>query len=284
MNKNLYFFLKIRLSNGQLDNISNARRERVYSDCSNDQLDFNRTNPTYLSRYRNTCWFRCRTLSSSSSFDEYNSSNFNDKLSTSSAYARLKRFTERLLELERKARQPFFNNPCPQRISSKTAQTIEQTDRSFKKNDDHLFKSKIKLSRSQSYPQLIKNSTPHFPLRKIKTMSAINILPIESPSRPSTLLPFPIINQEKSNPIPPKEKQISFEVKTKSYNRQVQVKTKQEDTICTTKKPTSPTIITRIETRPPVSPNRVSIVHQQRRSSSRYFFFFSHFNENDFLF
>ncbi len=269
--KKSFFHLKIHLSNGQLNNISNVRRERVYSDCSNDQLVYN---PNYLSRYRNTCWFRCRT----SSFDEYNSSNINTNLSTSSAYARLKRFTERLLELERKARQTVFDNSCSQKISSKTAQIINKIDRSFKKNDDHSLKSKPKLPRTRSYPQLIKNSSPPFPLRKIKTMSAINIFPIESPSRPSTLPSFPIVNQEKSNPII-KEKQISFEVKTNSYNRRIQVKTKQEDTICTTKKPISPTIITRIETRPS---NRVNVLHQQRRSSSKLFLIFLS-NKNDFF-
>ncbi len=181
----------------------------------------------------------------------------------------MKRFTERLLELERKASETVFDNKCNQKISSKTDQKIEKFDRSFTKNDDHLLNTKTKLHRNHSYPQLIKISSNH--LRKIKTMSAIKCFPIETRSRPSSLLPIPITtNQEKSNPII-KEKQISFEVKTNSYNRKVQVKTKQEDTICTTKKSTSPTIVTRIittETPPPISPHRLSIVRQQRRSSS----------------
>ncbi len=184
----------------------------------------------------------------------------------------MKRFTERLLELERKARETVFDNKCNQKISSKTDQKkFEQFDRSFKKNDDHLLNIKTKLHRNHSYPQLIKISSNH--LRKIKTMSAIKCFPIETRSRPSSLLPIPITNQEKTNPII-KEKQISFEVKTNSYNRKVQVKTKQEDTICTTKKSTSPTIVTRIITTetppppPPISPHRLSIIRHQRRSSS----------------
>ncbi len=188
----------------------------------------------------------------------------------------MKRFTERLLELERKASEPIFDNKCNQKISSKTDLTIEKTDRSLKKNDDHLFNTKSKLHSIQSYPQLIKNSTNYFPLRKIKSMSAIKFFPIESQSRPTSLAPFVKTNQEKSNPII-KEKQISFEVKTNSYNRKVQVKTKQEDTICTTKKPISPTIVTRIittETPPPMSPHRVSVVRQKRRSSSIFYLFF----------
>ncbi|CAF1410479.1 unnamed protein product, partial [Rotaria sordida] len=117
----------IHLSNGQLDNLSYDRRERVYSDSSTDNINFNRTNPLYLSRYRNSCWFRCRTSSSSS--NEYNSSNLNDKISSLNSitlYARLKRFTERLLELERKVHQTVFENKCDQNISSKTDNSIEK--------------------------------------------------------------------------------------------------------------------------------------------------------------
>ena len=107
-------------------------------------------------------------------------------------------------------------------------------------------------------------------------MSAIKLLPVESQPRPSSLLPFPITNtnilQEKSNPIV-KEKQVSYEYKTNSYVRKVEVKTKQEDTICTTKKSTSPCIVTRItRTETPRSPHRIS-VQQQRQSSSIHIFF-----------
>jgi hypothetical protein len=97
----------------------------------------------------------------------------------------------------------------------------------------------------------------------------MKFLPIESSTRPSSILPFSITNPEKSNSIV-NEKQYSFEVQTNSYNRKVQVKTKQEDTICTTKKSTSPTVVTRIITsETPISPHRVSVVHQQRRSSCK---------------
>ncbi|CAF1460082.1 unnamed protein product, partial [Rotaria sordida] len=223
---------QIHLSNGQLDNLSYDRRERVYSDSSTDNINFNRTNPLYLSRYRNSCWFRCRTSSSSS--NEYNSSNLNDKISSLNSitlYARLKRFTERLLELE------------------------------------------LKVRRIQSYPQLRKKPLNHIPLRKIKTLSAIKFLTMESQSHSSSHLPFPITNknilQERSTPVV-KEKQISFEVNTNSYNRKVQVKTKQEETKCTTKKltsPISPPIVTRIiKTETPISLSCVS-VNQRRRSS-----------------
>jgi len=182
----------------------------------------------------------------------------------------LKRFTERLLELERKARESVCIYKCNQKLSTKTDQNIEKPNRSVKKNVDHLFKTKNKLDRTQSYPQLRKISSNSFSLRKIKTMSAINIFPIESQKRPSTLLPFSITNQEKLNPIT-KEKQISFEVKTNNYTKKVQVKTKQEDTICTTKTSISPTIVTRIittDTSPPISPHHVSVVRRERRSSS----------------
>jgi hypothetical protein len=104
----------------------------VYSASSTDHINLNRTNPLYLSRYRNSCWFRCRTLSPSSSFDEYNSSDLNGKISSlnsTTAYARLKRFTERLLELERKARETIIDNKCNQKISLKTNNTIGQADR-----------------------------------------------------------------------------------------------------------------------------------------------------------
>jgi hypothetical protein len=135
---NICIYLKIRLSNGQLDNLSTDRRERIYSDCSiDDHLDKRRTNPLYLSRYRNSCWFRCRTTSSSSSpFDEYNSS-----LNSTTAYARLKRFTERLLQLERKARETVIDNKCHHNISSLSSKTdylIEKTNQSSIKTDDRL--------------------------------------------------------------------------------------------------------------------------------------------------
>ncbi|CAF2791087.1 unnamed protein product [Rotaria sp. Silwood2] len=283
----------ICLSNGQLDNLSYDRRERVYSDSSTDNINFNRTNPLYLSRYRNSCWFRCRTSSSSSSssFNEYNS------LNSTTAYARLKRFTERLIELERKSRQTIFQNKSNEKILTKTDNSIEKIDRSLKQNDDQLssnvnqqyfekksyrlriekplnINSKIKIHRIKSYPQLRKKSLNYFPLRKIKTMSAIKLLTMESQSHSSSLLPFQITNKnivhERSMPAV-KEKQISFEVKTNSYNRKVEVKTKQEEKICTTKQrtcPLSPPIVTRIiKTETPISPSCIT-VNQQRRSST----------------
>lgn len=91
-------------------------------------------------------------------------------------------------------------------------------------------------------------------------MSTINLIPMDS-----SLHPYSNNSEEKN----PKEKQISLEVKTNSYNRKIQVKTKQEDTICSTK---TPSIITRVittETPPPLSPHRVSVIRGQRRSSSR---------------
>ncbi|CAF4025400.1 unnamed protein product [Rotaria sordida] len=96
---------------------------------------------------------------------------------------------------------------------------------------------------------------------------------MESQSHSSSHLPFSITNknilQERSTPVV-KEKQISFEVNTNSYNRKVQVKTKQEETKCTTKKlpsPISPPIVTRIiKTETPISLSCVS-VNQRRRSS-----------------
>ncbi|CAF1236085.1 unnamed protein product [Rotaria sordida] len=289
----------IRLSNGQLDNLSYDRRERIYSDSSTDDINFNRTNPLYLSRYRNSCWFRYRTSSSSSSFNEYNSSNLNDKISSlnsTTVYDRLKRFTERLLELERKARQTVFENKCDKKISSKTDNSIEKINRSSKKNDDQLtsninqqcfekksfhlriqktlnINSKVKIRRIKSYPQLKKKSSNYFPLRKIKTMSAIKLLTMESQPHSSSILPFPItktnILQERSTPVVT-EKRISFEVNRDGYNRKVELKTKQEETICTTKKatsPMSPSIVTRIiKTEPPISPSCVTV--NQRRPSS----------------
>lgn len=134
----MYIF-KIHLSNGQLDNLAYDQRERVYSESSTDHINFNRTNPFYLSRYRNSCWFRCRTSSSSS--NEYNSTSFNDKISSlnsSTAYARLKRFTERLLELERKARQTDFENKFDPKVLSTTDKSISKVDRSFNKNDNQI--------------------------------------------------------------------------------------------------------------------------------------------------
>jgi hypothetical protein len=102
-------------------------------------------------------------------------------------------------------------------------------------------------------------------------MSAMELLPMESQPRPSSLSSFPITNanilQEKSNPNV-NEKKISYEVTKNSYNRKVEVKTKQEETICTTKKPSSPCIVTRItRTETPRSPHRIT-VQKQRRSSS----------------
>ncbi|CAF3871802.1 unnamed protein product [Adineta steineri] len=269
----------IRLSNGQLDNLQYDRRERVYSASSTDHINLNRTNPLYLSRYRNSWWFRSRTVSpSSSSFDEYNSS----LNSTTTAYARLKRFTQRLLELERKALENNFDNKCNKQISTKTDHTIEKTnDRSFKKNDDHLSSnvrqqqqikkksihlpnSKIKLRRIHSYPQLIKKQTSTYvPLRRIRTMSNIKFIPTEPHS-----IPNQNILQEKSNPII-KEKQISFEVKTNSYNRKIEVKTTQEDKICTKTKSTStsPSIVTRI-IKTETTPNHINVQPTQRQTSS----------------
>ncbi|CAF1410486.1 unnamed protein product [Rotaria sordida] len=99
---------------------------------------------------------------------------------------------------------------------------------------------------------------------------------MESQSHSSSHLPFSITNknilQERSTPVV-KEKQISFEVNTNSYNRKVQVKTKQEETKCTTKKlpsPISPPIVTRIiKTETPISLSCVS-VNQRRRSSKTF--------------
>lgn len=87
-------------------------------------------------------------------------------------------------------------------------------------------------------------------------MSQMNLIPIESSSSRT---------DDKSSSSTNRDKQISFEVKTNSYNRKVQVKTKQEDTICTTK---IPSIVTRIITTE-TPPHRVSVIRGQRRSSSK---------------
>jgi len=230
----LFLLFKIRFSND--------RRERVYSASTSDDLNLQRTNPNYLSRYRNSSWFRCRTSSASSiSADEYHSS-------SSSAYARLKRFTQRLLDLERRScREYSFSIKCNPKISPKTAQPT------------------VKPVRRRSYPQTAASRTSSLcPIRRMKSVSTMNVFPIENQTRPSTLRPaFPLPNQDK---------QISIEVKKNTFNRKTQVKTKQEDSICTTKKPLSPTIVTRVissSTQPPISPHRISVVRQERRSSSK---------------
>ena len=101
-------------------------------------------------------------------------------------------------------------------------------------------------------------------------MSAMKLLPIE-PS--SSLASYPVADettpQEKSTPLV-KEKKISFEVNTSSYTRKVEVKTKQEEKICTKKKTTSPTIVTRvIQTGTSPSSPRIS-VQQQPRSTGEH--------------
>jgi len=93
-------------------------------------------------------------------------------------------------------------------------------------------------------------------------MSSIKISPIESKSSCSSV-PLFSISEINSNIEKSGEKQITFEVKTNTFNRKIQVKTKQEDTICTTNK-FSP-IITCSTT----SPKRVR-VDQSPRSSSKF--------------
>ena len=150
---------------------------------------------------------------------------------SSSAYQRLKNLTQRLRQLENKARRNF-----------------EQFNR-----EDFL-----PISRVKTFPQLSSSSQS---LRKIQSMSTMNFLPMESSSSRS--------HDDKSHSTN-KDKQISFEVKTNSYNRKIQVKTKQEDTICSTK---SPAIVTRIITTE-TPPHRVSVIRGQRRSSSKSFSLF----------
>ena len=69
----------------------------------------------------------------------------------------MKRFTERLLELERKARETVVDNKCNQNITSKTDNIIRKPDRSFKTNDDQLS--------SNVYQQQIKNNSSHAPVQ-----------------------------------------------------------------------------------------------------------------------
>lgn len=136
------------------------------------------------------------------------------------------------------------------------------------------YSSKIKISRHHSYPQLKKKLSNNFPLRKIKTMSSIKLLNIDSQAHSLSPLRFAAkrtnTHQDNLNPVV-KEKQISFEVKTNSYNRIVEVKTKQEETICTTRKLPSPIslpIVTRIiKTETPSAKQCISI-NQPRPSSS----------------
>lgn len=145
------FFLKIRLINGQSEALSHYRRERVLSDSSTDYINFNPLDSLYLSRYQNSCWYRCHTSSLSSpppppasfsSFNKYNSLNSSNKVSilnSTPAYDRLKHFTERLLALERKSRQNIIENKYGQKVSLKTDKSIEKVDRSFKTNVDLLY-------------------------------------------------------------------------------------------------------------------------------------------------
>lgn len=121
---------------------------------------------------------------------------------------------------------------------------------------------------TQRLQQLEKKSRENheYSLRKIHSMSALNLIPTDSSS---SLRTYSINNDDKSNNSNSKEKQISLEVKTNSYNRKIQVKTKQEDTICTMKTPSIVTRVITTETPPPLSPHRISVIRGQRRSSSK---------------
>ena len=125
-----------------------------------------------------------------------------------------------------------------------------------------------KIRRIQSYPQLRQQSN-NLPIRKIKSMSTMKLLPVQSSHLPH-IITNKVIPREKSTPTV-KEKQISFEVKTNSYNRKVEVKTKQEEKICTTKKSESlksPPIVTRVvKTETPISSQRITMSPQRRISS-----------------
>lgn len=139
---------------------------------------------------------------------------------------------------------------------------------------------KSKIRRVQSYPQLKKKLSSYYPLRKTKSMSTVKLMPIETHINSSSRLQFSTTNknicQEKRTPVV-KKQQIAFEVKTNSYNRKVEVKTKQEEAICTTKKclsSKSPSIVTRIvKSEAPFSPHSVT-VNQQRRASSMFIHLF----------
>jgi len=85
-------------------------------------------------------------------------------------------------------------------------------------------------------------------------MSSIKISPVESgcsvplfPISEKRRNSIPVTNLTEINstnekiPLKNAEKQITFEVKSNTFNRKIEVKTKQEDTICSTKK-FSPTI------------------------------------------
>jgi len=109
-------------------------------------------------------------------------------------------------------------------------------------------------------------------------MSSIEMSPVESVC-PSPSLPLFTISQIQRNstptteinskiekiPLKTPEKQISFEVKTNIFNRNIQVKTKQEDTICTTNQ-FSPKIT--CSTTNQLSSPKCIRIHQSPRSSS----------------
>ena len=61
----------------------------------------------------------------------------------------------------------------------------------------------------------------------------MKLVPKDFHSCPSSLQRFSV-TKKKAAPTA-EEKQISFEIKTDNYNRKVEIKTKQEEMICTTK-------------------------------------------------
>jgi hypothetical protein len=116
-------------------------------------------------------------------------------------------------------------------------------------------------------------------------MSSIEISPVESQSSsPSLSLfsipdirrnPMPttnsseIISKIEKIPLKSAEKQVTFEVKTDTFNRKIQVKTKQEDTICR-KNQISPTL-TFLATNPLTAPKNVRIERAPNSTSKTNF-------------
>ncbi|CAF1140330.1 unnamed protein product [Adineta steineri] len=249
---------------------NNQDQQQINSSYSHDNICNYKLNPL------NSYWDHSGGSLPSVYFNN-NDNNNNILLNSLTTDNRLKPFAERLLELEHKILTGIREKSNEQQTSSTSLNNFQQhrsslnnIKQTFSNDKKHLYYFALISYPKNNYFSKLKlhriDTSRQYSLGEINGMSSIEILPTDS--RSSSPLFFEprrhsitTINTSDHNLTIEKcqDKQTKFEIKTNIFNRNIQLKTKQDETIYTNNQSSS-------NTNKPFAPHKIQVHHPTKSS------------------
>ncbi|CAF4100089.1 unnamed protein product, partial [Adineta steineri] len=251
---------------------NNQDQQQINSSYSHDNICNYKLNPL------NSYWDHSGGSLPSVYFNNNDNNNNNILLNSLTTDNRLKPFAERLLELEHKILTGIREKSNEQQTSSTSINNFQQhrsslnnIKQTFSNDKKHLYYFALISYPKNNYFSKLKlrriDTSRQYSLDEINGMSSIEILPTDS--RSSSPLFFEprrhsitTINTSDHNLTIEKcqDKQTKFEIKTNIFNRNIQLKTKQDETIYTNNQSSS-------NTNKSFAPHKIQVHHPTKSST-----------------